>query len=226
MAKWIQSFEVPSTSGRGTYTVSQDRDGKFGCSCPQWKFRRVSCKHILRVQEQVQTGPQSFERVSPTCVPANVRAVRKRDEGTLLVPLLPTGDPHFLATVVVDLLMHGVQFFEIRHRYHLPSGARRQDYIDHVLRYGRRIYGSRQQHEGSRSLETTQSWHLPEPFLPNEQLDAYHHRTGYPLDLVTLALQRLPTTTFEHSPLPPRTPPLQSPARKFGQRRIIPSNSF
>lgn len=224
MAKWIQSFEVPSTSGRGTYTVSQDRDGNFGCSCPQWKFHRLECKHVLKIKEQVQTGPLAFDRINPTCVPANVRQVRKRDEDTLLVPLLPIDDPHFLATVVVDLLMHGVQFFEIRHRYHLPSGTRRQDYIDHVLRYGRRIYGSLQQNEGSRSLETTQSWHLPEPFLPNEQLDAYHHRTGYPLDLITLALQRLPTATFEHTPLSPTTPPLVSPARKFGQRRIIPSN--
>ena len=53
MAKWVQSFEVPSTSGDGTYVVSLDKTGSWGCSCPHWKFRRVSCKHILSVQAQV-----------------------------------------------------------------------------------------------------------------------------------------------------------------------------
>ena len=221
MAKWIQSFEVPSTSGNGTYIVSQDRDGNFGCSCPQWRFKRRECKHVVKIKAQVQVVPRNYSRVTPTCVPGSVREVRKRDEDTLLVPLLPISDPHFLATVVVDLLIHGVEFFEIRHRYHLLSGAKRQDYIDHVLRYGRRIYCSLQQQD--RSLETTHSWNLPEPFLPNEDLDAYHHRTGYPLDLITLALQRMPTATFEQATLTPTPLPPKPRAHKYGERRIIPS---
>ena len=79
MSRWIQSFEVPSTSGRGTYTVSLDKQGHFGCSCPQWKFRRVECKHIARIKEDVQCGPRALARVVQL---AYQRMFRKSDSET------------------------------------------------------------------------------------------------------------------------------------------------
>src|SRR5262249_26041244 len=140
MAKWQQSFEVPSTSGGGTYVVSLDKTGNWGCSCPHWRFSRAICKHIRSVQAQVaETRPQ-FERLVPTCRAANVPEVTKERDDLLLIPLLPLNDEHFLATVVVDLLMHGIPFFEIRQRYHLSSHRRREEYIHLVVGRGRRTY--------------------------------------------------------------------------------------
>jgi hypothetical protein len=51
MARWISRWKVESSSGEGTYTVSQAEDGSFGCSCPQWRFRKqLVCKHIVEVR--------------------------------------------------------------------------------------------------------------------------------------------------------------------------------
>ena len=32
--QWVQRWIVPSSKGGGHYTVSQHRDGHYGCSCP------------------------------------------------------------------------------------------------------------------------------------------------------------------------------------------------
>jgi len=37
----------------GAYVVAMDNGGKFGCSCPVWKFKRVECKHILQIKENL-----------------------------------------------------------------------------------------------------------------------------------------------------------------------------
>ena len=53
MDKWIKRWKVPSDSSDSIYTVAVDYDGNFGCSCPQWKFRRRTggdCKHIIRIK--------------------------------------------------------------------------------------------------------------------------------------------------------------------------------
>ena len=53
MDKWVKRWKVPSDSSDSIYTVAVDYDGKFGCSCPQWKFRRRTggdCKHIIRIK--------------------------------------------------------------------------------------------------------------------------------------------------------------------------------
>ena len=47
--RWIRKWVVGSESGPGSYIVAQDKEGNWGCSCPAWKFRRKTCKHILEV---------------------------------------------------------------------------------------------------------------------------------------------------------------------------------
>lgn len=41
--------EVPSSSGKKTYTIKVDEGGMFSCNCPSWIFntrRNRTCKHI------------------------------------------------------------------------------------------------------------------------------------------------------------------------------------
>lgn len=220
MSKWIQSFEVPSTTRNETYIVSLNAQGGFGCSCPQWKFRRGECKHIQKIKADVRQGPGPAHHSIPTCLPANVPEVRLRDSETLLVPLLQLGNHHFLATLVVDLLLHGIPFEDIRRRYHLPPHATRAHYIEYVLAHGRQIYGPIPIGEQQRPLVTTSDWILPEPLFPNESHDQYHRRTGCPLDLIPLALQRLPVETMDPNAPDTPGPSAQLPFRRQGERRI------
>jgi hypothetical protein len=54
--KWIDKWEVPSSSSNRTYVVSVSDNGEWGCSCPSWKFHRRICKHIqhTRVTQDLQ----------------------------------------------------------------------------------------------------------------------------------------------------------------------------
>lgn len=50
MPRWVKKWPVNSDSGKD-YTVSLADDGKtWGCSCPQWIFKRRTCRHILQIQ--------------------------------------------------------------------------------------------------------------------------------------------------------------------------------
>lgn len=220
MAKWVQSFEVPSTSGDGTYVVSLDKTGSWGCSCPHWKFRRAPCKHILSVQAQVEQTRPRYERVVPTCRAANVPEVTKDRDDLLLIPLLPLDDEHFLATVVVDLLMHGLPYFEIRQRYHLPSSRRREDYIQLVVARGRRIYASSSSPTNPRPCLVTHTWNLPDLPLSGETVAAYSERTGCLKELAQIALDQLQSQPLVARPTPTLQP---RPAPRTGRRRILSS---
>ena len=46
--KWRKRWKVQSfTNPDKEYIVAVDRDNKWGCSCPNWRFRRTPiCKHI------------------------------------------------------------------------------------------------------------------------------------------------------------------------------------
>lgn len=53
--------EVPSSSGKRTYTIKVDESGMFSCNCPSWIFntrRNRTCKHIdaLRVDGITMNG--------------------------------------------------------------------------------------------------------------------------------------------------------------------------
>lgn len=70
MPRWIKHWEVESTTKAGlSYKVSQAEDGSWGCSCPQWKFRKQPiCKHIVEVQSQLKAtaGRSNKPHVEPT----------------------------------------------------------------------------------------------------------------------------------------------------------------
>jgi len=50
MNKWVKKWKVPG-SNSNIWTVAQDKDGNYGCSCPLWKFKRQECHHILQIKE-------------------------------------------------------------------------------------------------------------------------------------------------------------------------------
>lgn len=49
MSRWVQSWPIEGSKG-DSYTVSVDENGCYGCSCPVWKFKRLECKHILKLK--------------------------------------------------------------------------------------------------------------------------------------------------------------------------------
>jgi len=51
---WVERWSVPSKSNPNqVYIVARNAHGEFACSCPVWKFRRQTCKHIQQVQNQL-----------------------------------------------------------------------------------------------------------------------------------------------------------------------------
>lgn len=61
--RWVKRWQVPKSSGEGTWTVAIDREGNYGCSCPIWKFKRQECHHIKLVK--MGGGAEVSEAVKP-----------------------------------------------------------------------------------------------------------------------------------------------------------------
>ena len=59
MPQWVSSWAVPRSDGKGDWTVSIAADGTWGCDCPQWKFRRLQCKHIQATKADMADQPTS-----------------------------------------------------------------------------------------------------------------------------------------------------------------------
>jgi len=70
-SKWVQRWEVPSDSRSDTsYVVAIDAEGNWACSCPVWKFKRIECKHIQYVRDEMGAAPAAPERPRPASRPA------------------------------------------------------------------------------------------------------------------------------------------------------------
>lgn len=54
MSNWVDKWTVQSeTDSSKFYTVSRASDGGFGCSCPAWIFKKMTCKHIMGVAQTI-----------------------------------------------------------------------------------------------------------------------------------------------------------------------------
>jgi hypothetical protein len=53
MARWVRGWDVESDSSDTIYRVSVSDNEEWGCSCPVWKFRRVECKHIMKIKAEI-----------------------------------------------------------------------------------------------------------------------------------------------------------------------------
>jgi hypothetical protein len=50
----LKQWQIPSSSDKTKiYTVTQNADGSFTCTCPQFVFRKKSCKHITECKNKV-----------------------------------------------------------------------------------------------------------------------------------------------------------------------------
>ena len=69
--KWKDKWVARSESSNADYTIARSENGEFGCSCPQWKFRRGECKHIRQVKIELaaQLGAKYGINVSQSVIP-------------------------------------------------------------------------------------------------------------------------------------------------------------
>lgn len=91
-SRWVRKWEVQGSKGT-TWTVSQDNEGNFGCSCPVWKFRRHECKHIQEIKHQLQYqkayGLSGTGKDKPRYVLGMVgKPTLREDTNELLIPLI------------------------------------------------------------------------------------------------------------------------------------------
>ena len=150
--RWIERFKVPSSSSDSIYTVAQDAQGVWGCSCPAWTRNRArlkngQCKHIL----QVLDDPDAYRDdppEEPQIVLANVRQVEIVDLGRghlqAITPLVPFGGgdaTHFCATVMYDLHQAGISWKTLGARYDLVKKNSGKAIEAYVQERGRLIYG-------------------------------------------------------------------------------------
>ena len=57
---WIKRWEIEGSKGN-IYIVAKNEEGKYGCSCPAWKFRRLECNHIKKVKESCVVGRELID---------------------------------------------------------------------------------------------------------------------------------------------------------------------
>lgn len=142
-SKWVKKWNVPG-SNNNTWVVSQDADGNYGCSCPDWKFRRhKECKHI----DLVKTGGAS-ETASLEAVPGNVGEVtiNEQPDGAKMVlyPLVPLGvaeTTDLAATNIYDMIRAGVSIEKINtYKAQFFPKESFAKIKDHVLSQGRCVY--------------------------------------------------------------------------------------
>lgn len=146
--KWKTRWKVPSESDLDkTYTVAQDAEEEYGCSCPVWKFRRQECKHIQAVKDGEYNPINELQRKEPEIILANVRGVTAVEfdppgvPSKLHVPLMPLEHTHFQATLVYDLLRHGVRWSTCKARYGIAKKNSKKAIAAYVEERGRCIYG-------------------------------------------------------------------------------------
>jgi Fanconi anemia group M protein len=111
----LRSWRVPSEAKPGIeYTVTLGEDGTWSCTCPHYTYRRVECKHILKVKEGF-SAPKASYVVHPMVREGVVedreyqrRIVERALEANTLV-VLPTA---LGKTVIAELVAA-----ELLHRY-------------------------------------------------------------------------------------------------------------
>ncbi len=160
--RYEQQWDVPSDSDPSAYyTVSQTQEGDLICSC--WPFLRTRqpCKHIRQVQAG-QIAPRGQPIAAPSTAAASTPAIAVNELRLVLanvrcvtpvadrvdaeitevkVPQIPTGNEHFLLTVLYDLLQLGVAWPALRKRYKVTRDLTPDWVTQYITEYGRLIYG-------------------------------------------------------------------------------------
>ena len=140
MAKWVKKWDVDGSNGN-VYVVSIDDEGNYGCSCPVWKFKRKTCKHITYIMDRAEAeGLQGS--VVREAQPGNVGEVTI-DGDIAIYPLSPLPvNVDFVNTIIYDLLRAGVELKRVE-EYRNNMFKKKypiKDILFHVKTKGRLIY--------------------------------------------------------------------------------------
>jgi len=122
MPKWIKKWKVEGSRG-DIYTVAVDTEGNYGCSCPQWKFRRQECKHIKYIKQTKPEPEILIKPKKPTLVPAKIdHPVYDERNNVIMYPLvrIEPFDVKLEVEIDVFLMEHGYSWQEVREKRNLP----------------------------------------------------------------------------------------------------------
>jgi hypothetical protein len=147
MGKYQKQWKVTGSSGT-EYTVSLTHAGEYQCSCPRWKFRRESCKHI---QDVMGGGYPPVGYLKPRIVLAMVeRPMLSGKANEALIPLVRFNDPHMEATICNFLLDHGYNIGEIREIRRLPKEWTAIAIREYIRKHGEAVYPMENKGKASR----------------------------------------------------------------------------
>ena len=169
---YVKQINVSSeTNPEKSYKVSLCENGEYECSCRKWTttYPREDCKHIVGVRSGEYDGMEETPKIY-NIIPANVGQVKKVDDVTFHVPLIPfsaEGNPLFV-TIVYDLIKFGVPMRVIRERYKnlMPKTWTKELVDNYCFRNGRFVYTAFRQGHGW----TDGKWVFPYP-IPENILD-------------------------------------------------------
>lgn len=162
-SRWIRKWEARGSKG-ATWTVSQDNEGNFGCSCPVWKFQRQECKHIQEIkgllEYQKTHGLADTGTEKPKYVLAMVgKPTFNEEKNELLIPLVRFGDMHMEATICHHMLKRGYTMHEIRElRHNTPPGLNAG-----IIRQYMEVYGEAEYPMKEHQVDLEPAEDLPGP---------------------------------------------------------------
>jgi 23S rRNA U2552 (ribose-2'-O)-methylase RlmE/FtsJ len=137
MARWVKKWAIEGSNGN-VWIVSRDEGGRWGCSCPQWKFRRKNCKHIIAVMLR---GEEDGGRQAR---PGNVgEVVIDEKENVVLYPLVPIEpfNSHLVATIIYDLMRAGVDLKQVEeYRKEMLPKVSLNEIVEWIKGNGRLVY--------------------------------------------------------------------------------------
>jgi len=115
MDKWTRKWLIDGSKGK-TWTVAEDREGNYACSCPVWKFRRLQCHHI----EAVKKGASKllFALIGKAELVRGHTLSYDPDTNTLHIPYITERTPD-LPSIAKKMLEHGFTMEEFREQYGL-----------------------------------------------------------------------------------------------------------
>jgi len=91
---WKQQWYVESYSDPDKeYTVSEDYDGSFACSCPAWKFHtpRTDCKHIKAIKNRRYSASRQEAQVARSAATPVPRPAPAPAPAAVAAPVVSSG---------------------------------------------------------------------------------------------------------------------------------------
>ena len=139
MSKWVKRWRVEG-SNDNEYIVAQGEMGKFGCSCPAWKFRRIECKHIKYIKNHNPTANmiETIAIKKPELRYYNMEHPGYDKENNIIkCPLIRIEPFDLTLEVEIDVMMmeNGYSLSDVKETRHLPRQWTKRAIYDHYKRF-------------------------------------------------------------------------------------------